>query len=127
MNPLRIGTRSSPLALWQAHHVTALLRTAAPERAIELVEIQTVGDQVRDVPLVQLGGDGAFTKAIQVALQEERVDLAVHSLKDLPTFKVEGLMLAAVPQRGPTGDAFVSKKHRTFADLPNGAVVATSS
>jgi len=127
MNPLRIGTRSSPLALWQAHHVTDLLRAAAPDRAVELVEIQTVGDQVRDVPLTQLGGDGAFTKAIQVALLERRVDLAVHSLKDLPTFKVEGLMLAAVPKRGPTGDAFVSKKYRTFTDLPKGAVVATSS
>jgi hydroxymethylbilane synthase len=127
MNPLRIGTRSSPLALWQAHHVTELLRAASPERAIELVEIETIGDQVRDVPLVQLGGDGAFTKAIQVALQERRVDLAVHSLKDLPTFTVEGLMLAAVPKRGPTGDAFVSKKHRAFGDLPTGAIVATSS
>jgi hydroxymethylbilane synthase len=127
MNPLRIGTRGSPLALWQAHHVTDLLRAAAPDRAIELVEIETVGDQVRDVPLVQLGGDGAFTKAIQVALQERRVDLAVHSLKDLPTFAVEGLMLAAVPLRGPTGDAFVSRKHRAFAELPPGAVVATSS
>ena len=127
MNPLRIGTRGSPLALWQAHHVTDLLRAVMPDRGIELVEIETVGDQVRDVPLVQLGGDGAFTKAIQQALQQNRVDVAVHSLKDLPTFAVEGLMLAAVPKRGPTGDAFVSKKHRAFADLPAGAVVATSS
>lgn len=127
MNPLRIGTRGSPLALWQAHHVTALLRAVLPDRPIELVEIETVGDRVRDVPLVQLGGDGAFTKAIQQALLDRRVDLAVHSLKDLPTFAVEGLVLAAVPVRGPTGDAFVSKKHRAFADLPVGAVVATSS
>lgn len=127
MTPLRIGTRGSPLALWQAHHVTALLRAIQPDRAIELVEIETIGDQVRDVPLTQLGGDGAFTKAIQQALLDARVDVAVHSLKDLPTFIVEGLMLAAVPQRGPTGDAFVSKKHRAFADLPTGAVVATSS
>jgi hydroxymethylbilane synthase len=115
------------LALWQAHHVTELLRAAAPQRPVQLVEIETAGDQVRDVPLTQLGGDGAFTKAIQVALLENRVDLAVHSLKDLPTFKVEGLMLAAVPKRGPSGDAFVSKKHRTFAELPQGAVVASSS
>ena len=109
-SPLRLGTRGSPLALWQAHHVTDLLRAAAPGRPVELVEIETIGDQVRDVPLVQLGGDGAFTKAIQQALLERRVDIAVHSLKDLPTFAVEGLMLAAVPRRGPTGDAFVSKK-----------------
>jgi hydroxymethylbilane synthase len=127
MTPLRIGTRGSPLALWQAHHVTALLKAAVPELPIELVEIQTAGDQVRDVPLVQLGGEGAFTKAIQHALLEHRVDLAVHSLKDLPTFEVTGLMLAAVPLRGPTGDALVSLRHASFAAIPPGAVVATSS
>ena len=127
MNPLRIGTRGSPLALWQAHHVRDLLHAADPARLVELIEIETVGDQIRDVPLVQLGGDGAFTKAIQQALLDRRVDVAVHSLKDLPTFVVEGLLLAAVPKRGPTGDAFVSKKHRSFANLPAGAVVATSS
>jgi hydroxymethylbilane synthase len=125
MTTLRIGTRGSPLALWQARHVADLLRAAGC--ATELVEIETIGDRVRDVPLVQLGGDGAFTKAIQQALQANGVDVAVHSLKDLPTFVVEGLTLAAVPQRGPSGDAFVSKKHRAFADLPKGAVVATSS
>src|SRR6185295_5777173 len=94
---------------------------------VELIEIETVGDQVRDVPLVQLGGDGAFTKAIQQALLDRSVDIAVHSLKDLPTFAVDGLTLAAVPHRGPTGDAFVSKIHRAFAELPHGAIVATSS
>jgi hydroxymethylbilane synthase len=124
---LRIGTRGSPLALWQAHHVADLLRAAEPGVQIELIEIETVGDQVRDVPLVQLGGEGAFTKAIQQALLDDRVDVAVHSLKDLPTFAVDGLILAAVPKRGPSGDAFVSVKHRSFADLPAGAVVATSS
>lgn len=127
MNPLRIGTRGSPLALWQARYVTERLRAVAPDLHIELVEIQTIGDQVRDVPLVQLGGEGAFTKAIQEALLDRRVDVAVHSLKDLPTFAVAGLTLASVPSRGPTGDAFVSKKHRSFADVPTGAVVATSS
>ena len=127
MNPLRIGTRGSPLALWQANHIAARLRAANPARPVELVEILTVGDQVLDVPLVLLGGDGAFTKAIQVALLDNRVDVAVHSLKDLPTFTVPGLMLAAVPERGATGDAFVSRRHRGFADLPAGAVVATSS
>ena len=127
MNPLRIGTRSSPLALWQARHVSRLLRAAAPEVTLELVEIQTTGDQVRDVPLAQLGGEGVFTKAIQQALQENRVDIAVHSLKDLPTFQVANLVLAAVPPRGPVGDAFVAKKHRAFSDLPAGAIVASSS
>ena len=127
MTTLRIGTRASPLALWQAHHVSDLLRIAQPGCVIELVEIQTVGDQVRDVPLAQLGGDGAFTKAIQQALLERRVDVAVHSLKDLPTFAVNGLTLAGVPKRGPTGDAFVSRVYRSFAELPLEAVVATSS
>jgi hydroxymethylbilane synthase len=127
MTTLRIGTRGSPLALWQAHHVAAILHSAAPNVAIEFVEIQTVGDLVRDVPLVQLGGDGAFTKAIQQALLERRVDVAVHSLKDLPTFAVDGLTLAAVPKRGPVGDALVSPKHRAFVELPQGATLATSS
>ncbi len=125
--PLRIGTRGSPLALWQARHVADLLRMAAPDLPIELVQIRTMGDEVGDVPLVQLGGEGAFTKAIQQALLERRIDLAVHSLKDLPTFVVPGLVLAAVPRRGPAGDAFVSIKHHSFSDLPRQAVVATSS
>jgi hydroxymethylbilane synthase len=125
--PLRIGTRGSRLALWQANYVASLLRPVARERPVELVEIQTAGDQVRDVPLSAVGGQGAFTKEIQRALLAEAVDVAVHSLKDLPTLPVEGLVLAAVPPRGPTGDAFVSRRHRRFDDLPSGAAVATSS
>jgi hydroxymethylbilane synthase len=127
MNPLRIGTRGSPLALWQARHVSVLLRAAQPDIVLELVEIETVGDQVRDVPLAQLGGDGVFTKAIQQALQEKRVDVAVHSLKDLPTFTVQNLVLAAVPARGPVGDALLAKKCASFAKLPHRALVASSS
>jgi hydroxymethylbilane synthase len=127
MTPLRVGTRGSPLALWQARHVLGLLHAAAPDLAVELVEIETAGDRVRDVPLVQLGGEGAFTKAIQHALLERHVDVAVHSLKDLPTFVVPGLVLAAVPPRGPTGDALVSVKYRSFDVLPPWSVVATSS
>jgi hydroxymethylbilane synthase len=127
MTPLRIGTRGSPLALWQANHVTELLHAAAPGLQIELVEIRTAGDQAQGVPLVQLGGEGAFTKAIQQALLEERIDVAVHSLKDLPTFLVPGVVLAAVPRRGSTGDALISIKHRSFDMLPRNAVVATSS
>jgi hydroxymethylbilane synthase len=124
---VRIGTRGSPLALWQANDVAGRLRRAAPGRPVELVEIQTAGDVVRDAPLVQIGGEGVFTKEIQRALQDGRVDVAVHSLKDLPTFAVENLVLAAVPPRGPAGDAFVSVRHPSFAALPPGAVVATSS
>lgn len=127
MNVVRIGTRGSPLALWQAHHVSDLLRAAHSNIEIQLVEIQTEGDQVRNVPLAQMGGYGVFTKAIQDAVLDGRVDIAVHSLKDLPTIVVENLTLAAVPARESTGDAFISLKHRSFADLPPGAVVASSS
>jgi hydroxymethylbilane synthase len=125
--PLRIGTRGSRLALWQANYVASLLRPLAGERSVELVEIQTAGDQVRDVPLSAFGGQGAFTKEIQRAVLANAVDVAVHSLKDLPTQSVTGLVLAAVPPRGPTGDVFVSRRHRRFDDLPSGASVATSS
>ena len=124
---LRIGTRGSPLALWQARHVADLLRPLAGGRPVELVEIETSGDVVRDLPLSQIGGDGVFTKEIQRALLDGRVDVAVHSLKDLPTTPVPELVLGAVPPRGPSGDAFVSRRHRRFDDLPRGAVVGTSS
>jgi hydroxymethylbilane synthase len=126
-SPLRIGTRGSPLALWQAHHVVAELRRHVPDLAVELVEIQTAGDLVREAPLAQIGGQGVFTKEIQRALQAGQVDVAVHSLKDLPTFRVENLILAAVPPRGPSGDAFISRRYPSFDALPQGAVVATSS
>ncbi len=124
---LRIGTRSSPLALWQANHIADRLRPLAAPRPVELVHIETVGDVVRDRALSQIGGDGLFTKEIQLALLAGTVDVAVHSLKDLPTTPVSGLTLAAVPERGPTGDVFVSQRHPSFAALPPGAVVATSS
>jgi hydroxymethylbilane synthase len=125
--PLRIGTRGSRLALWQADHVAALLGPLAAPRPVELVEIQTAGDRIQDVALSQLGGVGVFTKEIQRALLANQVDVAVHSLKDLPTLAVEGLTLAAVPPRGPAGDVFVSRKHPGFDSLPRHAVVATSS
>ncbi len=127
MPALRIGTRASPLAVWQAGYVAGLLQAVAPEQTVELVEIQTAGDQVRDLPLSQIGGEGVFTKAIQQALLSGTVDVGVHSLKDLPTIAVDGLMLAAVPLRGPTGDVLVSRRHRSFDDLPQGATLATSS
>ncbi len=127
IGPCRIGTRGSPLALWQAEYVAGRLRPLAAERPIELVQIETSGDVVRDAPLSQIGGDGVFTKEIQRALLGNAVDVAVHSLKDLPTTYVEGLTLGAVPPRGATGDVFVSRRHARFDDLPQGAVVATGS
>ncbi len=127
MTPLRIGTRGSPLALWQANYVADRLRPLVGARGVELVRIITSGDRVRDRPLAEIGGGGAFTKEIQRALLDETADVAVHSLKDLPTFAVEGLVLAAVPRRGPAGDVLVSRSHRRFDDLPAGAIVGTSS
>lgn len=127
MKSLRIGTRGSPLALWQAHHVADRLRAAHPGIEVTLIEIQTVGDQVQNVPLASFGGEGVFTKAIQQALLDDRVDVAVHSLKDLPTLAIPELTLGAVPPRGPTGDALLSVRHAGFDALPAGAVVGTSS
>lgn len=124
---LRLGTRGSPLALWQANHVATRLRPVVVPRRVELVIIETHGDRDQASALSAMGGFGVFTKAIQIAILEDRADVAVHSLKDLPTIPTEGLELVAVPPRGPTGDAFVSRKHRRFDDLPEGAVVGTSS
>jgi hydroxymethylbilane synthase len=125
--PLRVATRGSPLALWQAGHVAERLRPLAAPRPVELVEVETTGDRVRDLPLSRIGGDGLFTREIQRAVLDGRADVAVHSLKDLPTAAVPGLVLAAVPPRGPAGDALVSRRHRRFDDLPPGAAVGTSS
>jgi hydroxymethylbilane synthase len=125
--PIRIGTRGSPLALWQANNVAGHLRAIPGAHGVELVIIQTQGDQVRDQPLSTIGGDGLFTKAIQDAVLAGRADIAVHSLKDLPTAPVPGLVLAAVPARGATGDAFVSRRFRRFDELPPGARIATGS
>jgi hydroxymethylbilane synthase len=127
MTPLRLGTRGSHLALWQANYVADRLRPVVDPRPVEIVVIDTHGDLIQDRPLAAMGGFGVFTKSIQDALLANRVDVAVHSLKDLPTIPVPGLELAAVPPRGPTGDAFVSHKHARFEDLPAGAIVGTSS
>ena len=124
---LRLGTRRSPLALWQARHVEAKLLPLVDPVAIELVLIDTHGDRDQATALSNMGGFGVFTKAIQDALLDRRADVAVHSLKDLPTVPTTGLELVAVPPRGPTGDAFVSVKWPRFDDLPAGATVGTSS
>lgn len=127
ISALRIGTRGSPLALWQANHIAALLRPIVAPKPVELVLIETHGDRDQASALSAMGGFGVFTKAIQNALLDGRADVAVHSLKDLPTIPEPELELVAVPPRGPTGDAFVSRKHRRFDDLPEGATVGTSS
>lgn len=126
MTPLRLGTRGSALALWQARHVQARLAPVSP-RPVELVLVETDGDRDQATALSAMGGFGVFTKAIQNALLADRADIAVHSLKDLPTIPDDRLTLAAVPERGAAGDAFVSTKFARFADLPDGATVGTSS
>jgi hydroxymethylbilane synthase len=127
MTSLKLGTRGSPLALWQANFVAEKLRPVASPRAVELVLIETHGDRDQASALSAMGGFGVFTKAIQNALLDGRADVAVHSLKDLPTIPEPKLELASVPPRGPTGDAFISRKHRRFDELPEGATVGTSS
>jgi hydroxymethylbilane synthase len=127
MNPLRIGTRSSPLALWQANYVARRLRPLVAPRSVELLHVQTEGDRDQAASLAHIGGRGVFTKEIERALLDGRVDVAVHSLKDLPTQPVEGLVLAAVPERGPSGDVLVAARVARFDDLPPGARVATGS
>ena len=126
-HPLRIGTRGSRLALWQANHVAELLRPLIAPRLVELVEIRTTGDQVRDAALAQIGGQGVFTKEIQQAVLDGRADVAVHSLKDLPTQPVAGLVLAAVPPRAAACDVMVARGEQCFDRLPLGAHVATGS
>jgi hydroxymethylbilane synthase len=125
--PFRIGTRGSRLALWQANHVAEQLRPLLAPREVVLVELRTTGDQVRDVSLAAIGGQGVFTKEIQQAVRDGRADLAVHSLKDLPTAPVPGLVLAAVPPRGPTRDVLIAPRHGRFDNLPRAARVATGS
>lgn len=125
--PLRIGTRASALALWQANHVKALLERGPGGGPVDLVHIKTAGDLQTQVPLWQAGGRAFFTKEIDRALLEGSVDLAVHSLKDLATSLDAGLLLAATLPRADARDAFLSRSGATLADLPAGARVGTSS
>ncbi len=120
---IRAATRGSPLARWQAQHVADLL-TAAGADAVDLVIVETTGDLDRTTPLEQLGGQGVFVKEVQAAVLDGRADVAVHSAKDLPAATPEGLVLAAVPGRGDPRDALVGAR---WADLPEGATVATGS
>lgn len=122
---LRIGSRGSQLALWQAHHIAGLLRGAG--HTVEIEVIKTTGDRLQEVTFAQVGSKGMFTKEIEDALAEGRVDLAVHSLKDLPTELPEPFALAATPKRVDPRDVLVSAKYASLAALPQGAVVGTSS
>jgi hydroxymethylbilane synthase len=122
---LRIGSRGSQLALWQANHIAALLRGQG--HSVEIEIIKTTGDRLQEITFAQVGSKGMFTKEIEEALAAGRVDLAVHSLKDLPTELPEPFALAATPPRVDPRDVFVSVKYESLAALPQGARVGTSS
>ncbi|HET9482491.1 MAG TPA: hydroxymethylbilane synthase [Xanthomonadales bacterium] len=124
---VRIATRESALALWQAEHVAARLRALHPGLAVELVPMTTRGDVLLDAPLAQLGGKGLFLKELEVALLERRADIAVHSMKDVPMALEAEFAIAAILEREDAHDAFVSESHASLDALPHGARVGTSS
>ena len=124
---ITIGTRKSLLALWQSNYIKSCLEKEYPDCEVRLQKIVTKGDKILDVPLSKIGGKGLFTKEIETALLDGEVDLAVHSLKDMPTKLPDGLCLTAITERAVVGDAFVSNKYNTFAEMPAGAVLGTSS
>jgi hydroxymethylbilane synthase len=124
---LRIATRKSQLALWQAEHVAAQLRSAHPQLAVELVPMTTRGDQIQDRSLAAIGGKGLFIKELEVAIAEGRADLAVHSMKDVPAELPPGFVIGAVLARADARDALLATRHASLAALPAGARIGTSS
>src|SRR5215813_13388596 len=125
MPHLRIGSRGSQLALWQANHISSLLQRRGHTVSIEI--IKTTGDKITDVALAKVGTKGMFTKEIEEALADRRIDLAVHSLKDVPTELAPEFELAAIMKREDPRDAFISVRYAALDDLPHGAKVGTSS
>lgn len=124
---LIIGTRQSLLAMWQSNYIAGCLREEYPGCEVTLKKIVTKGDRILDVPLAKIGGKGLFTKEIEQELLDGTIDLAVHSLKDMPTVLPEGLCLTAITERANAGDAFVSNKYNSIEELPEGSVLGTSS
>lgn len=124
---IRIATRKSPLAMWQAEHIQARLQALYPDLTVELVPMSTQGDKILDTPLAKIGGKGLFVKELELAMQEGRADIAVHSMKDVPMVLPEGFDLPVICQRHAPTDAFVSNKYNRFEELPEGAVLGTSS
>ncbi len=127
LEKIRIGTRASKLALWQAEFIAAELRREYLNLEVELVKIQTTGDKILNSPLAKIGGKGLFTKEIENALAENKIDLAVHSLKDVPNELPQNFKIAAVTKRANPFDAFVSNKFSAIEEMPEGAVIGTSS
>lgn len=127
MKILKIATRQSPLALWQAEHIRARLEALHTDLKVELVTFVTQGDKILDTPLAKIGGKGLFVKELEAALLDGRADLAVHSMKDVPMALPEGLSLPVICEREDPLDAFVSNTYHSFDELPQGAKVGTSS
>ncbi len=124
---IRIGTRGSQLALWQANWVKETLTAAHPKLTVSLIKIKTSGDKIQDAPLAMIGGKGLFVKEIEEALLDQRIDLAVHSIKDVPTEFPKGLHLSVITKREDPRDVFISKDGTPLKDLPKGAKIGTSS
>ena len=127
MQKIRIGTRASKLALWQAEFVASEIKKGHLNLEVELIKIQTTGDKILDSPLAKIGGKGLFTKEIENALTENEIDLAVHSLKDVPNELPPNFKIAAVTKRANPFDAFLSNKFSAIEKMPKGAVIGTSS
>ncbi len=124
---LIIGTRQSLLAMWQSNYIAGRLREEYPGCEVTLKKIVTKGDRILDVPLAKIGGKGLFTKEIEQELLDGTIDLAVHSLKDMPTVLPEGLCLTAITERANASDAFVSNKYNSIEEMPEGSILGTSS
>ncbi len=124
---IRIATRKSPLAMWQAEHVAAALRNAHPDLTVEIQGMSTQGDKILDTPLAKIGGKGLFVKELEQGMLEGTADIAVHSMKDVPVELPDGLHLPIIMQREDPRDAFVSNDYASLEDLPQGAKVGTSS
>lgn len=124
---VRIATRKSPLAMWQAEHVARLLGEAHPGLGVELVGMSTQGDKILDTPLAKIGGKGLFVKELEQGMLEGQADIAVHSMKDVPVELPDGLHLSVIMEREDPRDAYVSNHHSSVDELPEGAVVGTAS
>lgn len=124
---IKIGTRASQLAVWQAEHVKALIENKFPNKEVQLIKIVTKGDKILDKPLMEIGGKGLFLKELETALVNGEADIAVHSMKDVPFELPEGLEISCILERADPFDAFVSNKFKSFHAMPKGSVVGTSS
>ncbi len=126
-NKIRIATRSSKLALWQSNWIKQKLEQHHEDLTVELILLKTQGDKILDVPLAKIGGKGLFVKELETAMLENRADIAVHSLKDVPTVFPDGLEISVMTEREAANDAFVSNRYSSFNDLPENGLVGTSS